>query len=77
MRMDRLTNQLQLALSDAQSLALGKDHNAIDPLHLLSALLEQKNGSVDHLFEHWIRGGGAKDTEPRWSIIRNVLHWVD
>jgi Na+/H+-dicarboxylate symporter/ABC-type amino acid transport substrate-binding protein len=39
--------------------------------------LEQKNGSVDLLFEHWIRGGGAKDTEPRWSIIRNVLHWVD
>ena len=42
MRMDRLTNQLQLALSDAQSLALGKDHSAIDPLHLLFALLEQK-----------------------------------
>lgn len=39
--------------------------------------LEQKNGSVELLFEHWIRGGGAKDTEPRWSIIRNVLHWVD
>ena len=39
--------------------------------------LEQKNGSVDRLFEHWIRGGGAEDTEPRWSIIRNVLHWVD
>ncbi len=46
MRMDRLTNQLQLALSDAQSLALGKDHNFIEPLHLLSALLEQKSGSV-------------------------------
>jgi ATP-dependent Clp protease ATP-binding subunit ClpB len=46
MRIDRLTNQLQLALSDAQSLALGSDHTAIDPLHLLSALLEQKNGSV-------------------------------
>lgn len=39
--------------------------------------LEQKNGSVNLLFEHWIRGGGAKDTEPRWSIVRNVLHWVD
>ena len=39
--------------------------------------LEQKNGSVGHLFEHWIRGGGAKDTEPRWSIIRDVLHWVE
>jgi Na+/H+-dicarboxylate symporter/ABC-type amino acid transport substrate-binding protein len=39
--------------------------------------LQQKNGSVDSLFEHWIRGGGAKSTEPRWSIIRDVLHWVD
>lgn len=46
MRMDRLTNQLQLALSDAQSMALGKSHNFIDPLHLLSSLLDQKGGSV-------------------------------
>lgn len=49
MRLDRLTNQLQHALSDAQSLALGKDHAAIDPLHLLQVLLEQKNGSVKPL----------------------------
>ena len=49
MRIDKLTNQLQQALADAQSLALGKDHNAIDPLHLLSALLAQKNGSVKPL----------------------------
>ena len=46
MRMDRLTNQLQMALSDAQSLALGKDHNQIEAVHLLSALLEQKSGSI-------------------------------
>ena len=39
--------------------------------------LQQKNGSVDLLFEHWIRGGGAKSIEPRWSIIRDVLHWVE
>jgi len=39
--------------------------------------LGQKNGTVDSLFEHWIRGGGANSTEPRWSIIRDVLHWVD
>jgi len=39
--------------------------------------LEKKNGSVDLLFDHWIRGGGAKNTEPRWSIIRDVLHWVE
>ena len=51
MRMDKLTNQLQLALADAQSLALGKDHNFIEPVHLLSALLEQKGGSTRPLLQ--------------------------
>ena len=46
MRMDRLTNQLQLALSDAQSLAIGRDQQFIEPCHLLSAMLEQKGASV-------------------------------
>lgn len=47
MRIDRFTNQLQLALSDAQSLALGRDHNQIEPAHLLLAMLEQRGaGSV-------------------------------
>ena len=39
--------------------------------------LSLKNGTVDSLFEHWIHGGGAEPEEPRWSIIRDVLHWVD
>jgi ATP-dependent Clp protease ATP-binding subunit ClpB len=43
--MDKLTNQLQMALADAQSLAVGKDHNYIEPVHLLSALLDQQGGS--------------------------------
>src|SRR5690606_10489869 len=46
MRIDRFTNQLQHALSDAQSLAVGRDHNYMEPVHLLSALLEQQNGSA-------------------------------
>lgn len=46
MRMDKLTSKLQLALSDAQSLALGKDHNYIEPVHLLSVMLDQKGGSI-------------------------------
>jgi len=46
MRIDRLTNQLQMALSDAQSLAVGRDHNQIDPLHLLQAMLDQQGGTV-------------------------------
>jgi Na+/H+-dicarboxylate symporter/ABC-type amino acid transport substrate-binding protein len=36
-----------------------------------------KNGTVANLFDHWIGGGGARPEEPRWSVIRNVLHWVD
>jgi ATP-dependent Clp protease ATP-binding subunit ClpB len=46
MRIDRLTSSLQLALSDAQSVALGHDHSFIEPAHLLLALLNQKSASV-------------------------------
>lgn len=42
MRIDRLTNQLQLVLSDAQSLAVGRDHSQLEPVHMLYAMLEQK-----------------------------------
>src|SRR5690554_897023 len=49
MRIDRLTNQLQLALSDAQSLAVGRDHNQLEPGHLLLALLNQQSGTVQPL----------------------------
>jgi ATP-dependent Clp protease ATP-binding subunit ClpB len=46
MRIDRLTSKLQVALSDAQSVALGLDHNYIEPLHLMVALLDQQGGST-------------------------------
>ena len=46
MRIDRFTSQLQLALSDAQSLAIGHDHSSIEPLHLMSALLDQQGGAI-------------------------------
>ena len=49
MRIDRFTSKLQVALSDAQSLAVGRDHNQIDPLHLILALLDQQQGSVKPL----------------------------
>ncbi|MET0091066.1 MAG: ATP-dependent chaperone ClpB [Candidatus Thiodiazotropha sp.] len=49
MRMDRLTSKFQMALADAQSLAVGRDHQFIEPLHLMSALLDQDGGSVRHL----------------------------
>ena len=46
MRIDRLTSKLQLALSDAQSIAVGLDHPSIEPLHLMQALLDQQGGSI-------------------------------
>lgn len=49
MRIDRLTSKLQLALSDAQSIAVGRDHNFIEPVHVLSAMLEDSSGSIKPL----------------------------
>ena len=51
MRMDKLTNPLQNALADAQSLALGKDNNFIEPVHLLAALLQQQGGTARPLLQ--------------------------
>ncbi|MCB1568315.1 MAG: type VI secretion system ATPase TssH, partial [Xanthomonadales bacterium] len=46
MRMDKLTSRFQQALSDAQSFAVGRDHNMLEPVHLMHALLEQSGGST-------------------------------
>ncbi len=51
MRMDKLTSKFQMALADAQSLAVGRDHQYIEPLHLMQALLEQQGGSVRPLLD--------------------------
>ena len=50
MRMDKLTSKFQMALADAQSLAVGRDHQFIEPVHVMAALLEQDNSTVRHLF---------------------------
>jgi len=51
MRMDKLTSKFQLALAEAQSLALGRDHQFIEPAHLLLALLDQEGGTARPLLE--------------------------
>ncbi len=51
MRLDKLTTQFQQALADAQSLALNSDHQYIEPLHLLSAVTGQPDGSGKALLE--------------------------
>lgn len=44
--MDKFTTMFQMALADAQSIALGRDHQFIEPVHVMQALLNQEQGSV-------------------------------
>ena len=46
MRLDRFTSKFQMAISDAQSLALGRDHQYIEPAHLMVALLNQDGSTI-------------------------------
>jgi ATP-dependent Clp protease ATP-binding subunit ClpB len=46
MRMDKLTSKFQMALAEAQSLAVGRDHQQIEPAHVMSALLDQEGGAI-------------------------------
>ncbi len=51
MRMDKLTTKFQQALADAQSLAIGRDNQYIEPVHLMAALLDQQGGTARPLLE--------------------------
>ena len=51
MRMDKLTTKFQGALSDAQSLAVGRDNQYNEPVHFIAALLDQQGGTARPLLE--------------------------
>jgi ATP-dependent Clp protease ATP-binding subunit ClpB len=51
MRTDKLTTKFQAALADAQSLAVGRDNQYIEPVHLMAALLDQQGGTARPLLE--------------------------
>lgn len=55
MRQDKLTARFQQALADAQSLALGRDNQIIEPAHVLLALIDQQGGTVKPLL---VKAGG-------------------
>ncbi|MGH8299241.1 MAG: ATP-dependent chaperone ClpB [Steroidobacteraceae bacterium] len=55
MRMDKLTSRFQQALADAQSLAVGRDHQFLEPAHVLLALLDSQGGTVRPLL---VKAGG-------------------
>jgi len=68
MRMDKLTTKFQTALQDAQSLAVGRDHQFIEPLHLLTALLDQQGGTVRQLL-----GQAGVNVNPLRSALGEAL----
>ena len=68
MRMDKLTSKFQQALGEAQSLALGKDHQFIEPAHILSALLTQEGGTVKPLLVQAGANVSALQTELNKAI---------
>jgi ABC-type amino acid transport substrate-binding protein len=37
----------------------------------------RRNGTLDRLYDHWILGRSPEADSRRWSVIRDVLHWVD
>ena len=70
MRIDKLTSRLQTALADAQSLAVGKDHNFIEPVHLMQALLDQDGSAIKPL----LKQAGAEPGRVRQAIARELEH---
>jgi len=40
-------------------------------------LLSRNDGTFESAYDYWILGEGAEPVEPRWSVVRDVLHWVD
>ncbi len=63
MRIDKFTAKLQEALSDAQSIAVGKDNNQLAPAHLVQAMLRQKGGSVRPILSQMGVDIGAMESE--------------
>lgn len=70
MRMDKLTAKLQMALAEAQSIALGADHPAIEDLHLLKALLQQEGGGAKPLLAKVGSSAGALTKDLDQALAR-------
>ncbi len=68
MKIDKLTSRLQTALSEAQSLAVGKDHNFIEPVHLMQALLDQEGSGIKPL----IKQAGAEPGRLRQAVAHEI-----
>jgi len=39
--------------------------------------LKRKDGTLEAAYKHWVLGQDSTPRQPRWSIVRNVLHWME
>jgi len=68
MNFNKLTTNFQQALNEAQSIAVGKDHNVIESAHVLAALLDQENSSIKHV----LMKSGVNVNQLRASIDETI-----
>ena len=64
-----------MAIPMAYPIARG-DQKMLDFLNTW-IVLKKKDDTIERIYDYWILGRGAKKKEPRWSVVRNVLHWVE
>ena len=63
MRLDKFTTKFQMALADAQSLAIGRENPFLEPVHLLFTLINQEGGSVAHIISN---------ANPNPNVLRTI-----
>jgi Na+/H+-dicarboxylate symporter/ABC-type amino acid transport substrate-binding protein len=59
------------------SIAMARDAGELSDFINAWLRLKREDQTLDQLYQHWILGGGAKPRQPRWSVIRDVLGWVE
>ena len=64
-----------MAIPMAYPIARG-DQKMLDFLNTW-IVLKKKDDTIERIYDYWILGRGAKKKEPRWTVVRNVLHWVE
>ena len=64
-------------MKSAAGVPIGQEDQAFATFVNTWIELKRKDGTLDALYKYWILGQDATPRRPRWSIMRNVLHWTD
>ena len=59
------------------SIAMARDAEALAEFINAWLRLKREDSTLSQLYRYWILGGGAEPRQPRWSVVRDVLGWID